>query len=128
PVTSQPFQEWFPIPCTCHRVANSAIAVHLQPKSVVRLSQLYVRSVQTILYGVFMSSAEALLSLRKVSKYFSLKEGWFDKPQSCKAVEEVSFDIHRGETFGLAGESGCGKSTLGRLALKLIPATSGQII
>jgi oligopeptide/dipeptide ABC transporter ATP-binding protein len=45
-----------------------------------------------------------------------------------KAVDDVSFEIRRGEIFGLVGESGCGKTTLGRTILRLVPATSGSVV
>ncbi|MCI3280840.1 ABC transporter ATP-binding protein [Synechococcus sp. PCC 6717] len=49
------------------------------------------------------------------------------KQQYVKALRDVSFTIHRGETLGLVGESGCGKTTLGRALLRLVPASQGQI-
>ena len=45
-----------------------------------------------------------------------------------RAVDGVSFSVGRGQTLGLVGESGCGKSTVGRTILRLIPATSGQVV
>jgi oligopeptide transport system ATP-binding protein len=55
---------------------------------------------------------------------------WFEpggKKPTVKAVNDVSFDIHRGEVLGLVGESGSGKSTIGRSILRLVPVTSGQV-
>jgi oligopeptide/dipeptide ABC transporter ATP-binding protein len=46
---------------------------------------------------------------------------------AVRAVDDVSFEVRRGETLGLVGESGCGKTTLGKVILRLIPATSGQV-
>ena len=45
-----------------------------------------------------------------------------------KAVNDISFDIYRGETFGLVGESGCGKSTTGRTIIRLYDATAGEVL
>ncbi len=69
------------------------------------------------------SEAEAILTVRNVCKTFNPK-----KKSEVRAVDDVSFSIYRGETFGLVGESGSGKSTTGRMIIKLEDSTSGQII
>ena len=70
-----------------------------------------------------------LIEVRNLKKYFPVNEGLFRKRVGfVKAVDEISFDISRGETLGLVGESGCGKSTTGRCILQLEQGTSGQIL
>ena len=66
--------------------------------------------------------SEVLLEVKGLKKYFPTKKGLLH------AVDNVDMTIHRGETLGLVGESGCGKSTIGRLTLRLIEATEGEII
>ncbi len=69
-----------------------------------------------------------LLSVRDLRKHFPIKSGVFGKTTGAvRAVDGVSFDVFPGETLGLVGESGCGKSTTGRLVLRLIEPTSGQV-
>ncbi|WP_303316488.1 ABC transporter ATP-binding protein [Flavivirga abyssicola] len=69
-----------------------------------------------------------LLEVINVEKEYISKSGWFTKPESFKAVNDVSFKLYEGETLGLVGESGCGKSTLGNAILQLDKATAGQIL
>ncbi len=66
--------------------------------------------------------AEKLLEVRNVKKYFNTKKGLLH------AVDDVSFTINKGETLGVVGESGCGKSTTGRVVLRLLEATAGEIL
>src|SRR5690349_1659838 len=74
-------------------------------------------------------SEQILLSVRDLRTYFPILGGVLRrKVGEVKAVDGVSFDIKKGETFGLVGESGCGKTTTGRTILRLQKATSGQII
>jgi len=70
-----------------------------------------------------------LLSIQNLNVWFPAQKKFFGKTTNfIKAVNDVSFDIYKGETLGLVGESGCGKTTLGRTLLRLIEPTSGKII
>lgn len=77
-----------------------------------------------------MKNTEKLLSITNLKKYFPVaKSSIFQKEQLyVRANEEITIDIHSGETFGLVGESGCGKSTLGRTILQLYPQTAGSTL
>jgi oligopeptide transport system ATP-binding protein len=68
-----------------------------------------------------LPASEPLVEVRNLCTWFQQGAGM------VKAVDDVSFDIHRGEVMGLVGESGSGKSTIGRSILRLVPVTAGQV-
>jgi oligopeptide/dipeptide ABC transporter ATP-binding protein len=76
-----------------------------------------------------VSAREPILQVRNLVKHFQVGGGLFGGGAGIvKAVDGVSFEIHRGETLGLVGESGCGKTTTGRCILRLEPPTSGEVV
>ena len=72
--------------------------------------------------------AETLLQVRGLKKHFPVTRGWREEKGLVRAVDGVDFSIRRGETLGLVGESGCGKTTVGRLILRLIDPTEGEVL
>src|SRR5215212_3508075 len=75
-------------------------------------------------------SKEALVRVNGLKKYFPITAGLIFQRQvgNVKAVDDVSFDIFKGETLGMVGESGCGKSTTGRTVLQLYKPTEGSVV
>ncbi len=89
------------------------------------IDELKLSALSTINYQL----STPLLSVKKLNVWFPAQKKLFGKTTNfIKAVNDVSFDIYKGETLGLVGESGCGKTTLGRTLLRLIEPTSGKII
>ena len=75
-----------------------------------------------------MPERDALVRVKNLKKYYPIKKGLFQKTVGyVKAVDDISFDIFRGETLGLVGESGCGKTTTARAMLHLQSPTSGSV-
>jgi len=71
---------------------------------------------------------QSLLRIKNLKKYFPIRGGLFSREVArVHAVDDVTFDIKKGETLGLVGESGCGKSTTGRCILRLIEPTAGEV-
>jgi len=71
---------------------------------------------------------QPLLQVKGLKKYFPIRGGLLSREVArVHAVDDISFDIMKGETLGLVGESGCGKSTTGRCILRLIEPTAGQV-
>jgi len=69
-----------------------------------------------------------LLKVKKLKKYFPVRGGILSKIIGyVQAVDEISFDIKKGETLGLVGESGCGKTTAGRTIIRLLEPTAGEV-
>ena len=75
-----------------------------------------------------MQKQEAMISVRNLKMYFPVGGSLFEKKKTLKAVDDVSFDLYPGETFGLVCESGCGKTTVGRTIVRLYQPTAGQIL
>ena len=85
--------------------------------------------IQTHPRGSESAPAEPLLDVNALKKYFPIQRGSFLKRVvgHVKAVDDVSFYVHEGETLGLVGESGCGKTSAGRCILRAIDPSSGEI-
>ena len=73
------------------------------------------------------SHAVPLLEVHHLVKEFTRRRGFFGRSTVVRAVDDVSFDIGEGETFGLVGESGSGKTTTGRCILRLVEPTAGEV-
>jgi oligopeptide/dipeptide ABC transporter ATP-binding protein len=78
--------------------------------------------------GVRVGAGDALLWVDRLEKTFKLRGARRGESELLRAVDGVSFDVRKGETFGLVGESGCGKSTLARCLLRLIPPSGGRAV
>jgi len=76
-----------------------------------------------------MSDPNHLLEVKNLKKHFPILRGIFSTVKGIvKAVDDVSFFIHKGETLGLVGESGCGKTTIGRCIVRAYPPTNGKLL
>ena len=70
---------------------------------------------------------DVLLKVEHLRKWFPVAKWFYEKQRYVKAVDDVSFEVKKGETLGLVGESGCGKSTLARVVLQLIKRNEGTV-
>lgn len=75
-----------------------------------------------------IAKGDVLLKVENLKVYYPVKKGVFGRVTDyVKAVDDISFNVYKGETLGLVGESGCGKTTLGRAVLRLLDATDGSV-
>ncbi len=76
-----------------------------------------------------MSANQVLVKVEQLKKHFPITQGTIIQRQvgAVKAVDEITFDIYKGETLGMVGESGCGKTTAGRTILQLYQPTAGKV-
>jgi peptide/nickel transport system ATP-binding protein len=105
---------------------SSGVSTHQDVKTTV-LGLEYSQE-EIVAHRGEIYSQSPVLQVKSLKKWFPVRKGIFGKVvDHVKAVNDVSFDVYPGETLGLVGESGCGKTTLGRVILKLIEPTSGEI-
>jgi peptide/nickel transport system ATP-binding protein len=75
------------------------------------------------------SNGDVIIEVRNLKRYFPIRGGLLQrKLATVQAVDDISFDVRRGETLGIVGESGCGKSTMARLLIQLLAADAGRIV
>ena len=87
------------------------------------------QQLQTTIPRAIGNKLQTVLKVQNLKVYFPVRKNFFGKTLSeFKAVDDVSFEIMKGETVGLVGESGCGKTTLGRTLIRLIEPTDGNIL
>jgi len=99
---------------------------HAYTRSLLEINQ-FVRG-SNIKKKTYAVNEDVLINVKHLSVWFPFKKTLLGRPVAfTKAVDDVSFEVFKGETLGLVGESGCGKTTLGRTLLRLIEPTSGKI-
>lgn len=103
--------------------------LHIKGEPLPTIADFLGESEERRVVAKNLPSKEVLAEIKHLSVSFPVKRNLLGKTTAfMKAVDDVSFQVYKGETLGLVGESGCGKTTLGRTLLRLVEPTSGQII
>lgn len=91
---------------------------------------MYERGCRKVASNSATNNKEVILKVRNLKKHFPITSGIIFQRQvgAVRAVDDISFDVFKGETLGLVGESGCGKSTTGRTILQLYRPTAGSVV
>lgn len=111
----------------CHRRAEEAVPTEQKSEKIQKKIQEKPGGLSEI-KKASGENTEPILKVEQLKMYFPVTKGIFGTPAGIvKAVDDVSFSINRGETFGLVGESGCGKTTTGKCILRINQPTSGKI-
>ncbi len=116
-------------PVTAHHDSACLRAAEMQQQGAVAMG-LQQPGAGAVMVKAMQRTAP-LLQVRGLSTHFAVGGGFRrlrTQPAVVRAVDDLSFDLYRGETVGLVGESGCGKTTVGRTLLRLEQATAGQIL
>ena len=77
--------------------------------------------------STFQVSDQPVLEVENLTRHFSIGGGWLGRRKTIKAVDGVTFDVKRGEVFGIVGESGCGKSSASKVILNIHPPQEGSV-
>src|SRR5215470_1329875 len=133
PGASCPSRGGRPIPRACPRAARSRRDA-TRPSRRARSATCRWRTAATA--GASAASSPRtempapLIQVQNLVKHFPVRQGLLARGPAAavRAVDGITFDIGRGETVGLVGESGCGKTTTGRMIMKLLVPTSGEIL
>ena len=108
---------------------NHFAACHRKITKEAKRTKAAVDSTREVKVFTEEAKKDPILKVEHLKMYFPVYGGMLHKEVGqIKAVDDVSFEVYRGETFGLVGESGCGKSTVARTVLRLNHATDGKII
>ncbi len=109
--------------------ADGSIVERTQATVTERIHEVEISAEEIKQRNAQFAKEQPLLKVGNLQVHFPIRTGVFSRTTGwVKAVDDISFDVKRGETLGLVGESGCGKTTTGRAILRLIEPTGGKVV
>ncbi len=112
-----------------HRLPTIADFLATTDWATARVAPTAITPAETETRQAILYAQPPVLQVKDLTVRYPAHKNWLGQPTDwLNAVDQVSFDVYPGETFGLAGESGCGKTSLGRAIARLTPAHSGEVI